>query len=1177
LVLEMLSKRPDDHPDQAAEVEKALAAIGSAIDERSTTASAKEGIDALTDHGFVGREAELGNIRSAADAAVSGRGSIITIAGDPGIGKTRLVTEGTAYADLRGANVVWGRSLDDPGAPAYWPWVQVIRSFVQERDEDSLLSDLGSGAADIASIVAEVRVRFPDLTEPPTLDPEQARFRLFDSVSNFIVNAARRDPLTIVLDDLHVADKPSLLLLQFLTTRLADAHVLLLCTYRDDELEANDALSETLGILSRGPGYQRMRLSGLSEPEVRALLENVSQQPVDDAEGRALLEAVYSESEGNPFFIEEIIRHLVESGRVYRSDDGVWTSDVTRISDLGIPRGIRDAIGRRIGRLPESSKETLEIAAVLGREFGLEQLARVTEGQRDVVAGRLSVAGDDILVPVESDVDRFRFAHAAVRDTLYEGLEADRRLQLHRQAGEALEELYADRIESHLGELTHHFVEAAPGGETEKAADYAWWAGERASAQHAYEDAAHHFEQALSLLQEGDEEPVPRCELLLGLGDAKWRTGDIDGAQEIFLRAAELARDSALDEAFARAALGFGGGVGGFGERDEIDGTLVDLLREALRMLPDRDNLMRVRVIGRLAVELAYLDAAKEERLELADRGVEMAERIGDPRVQLLALYSRQWSALGPEDPKTQLARADEILRLATAVEDREMDFRARHFRLNFLLQLGDVKSADREIEACRKLSKELRQPYYEWQVGIFDAMRALMTGRFGEAERISQEAFGIGQRSFPDLAMISFGAQLQQLKWATGGLGDLLEGGEALAAEYPGSAWPAAVAFLYAEAGEDEKARTQIDKLAAGGFAFRRDRNWTIAVTSLITAIDTLGYPEHAGTLYELIAPLADQFTVVLTGAGVIGSNELYVGLAARAMGRLDEAIDHFERAIKANARAGERLMTPRSQLSLARTLLQRDSDGDRDRAKEHIEAGLALAQEHGMQPHVEDLMGLKLEVEGIGPIDVETSIDVVADSIRTSRPDLTPAAAPDGTVTIMFSDIQDSTRLADRLGDRGWMELLQTHNALITRAVESHDGFTVKSQGDGFMLAFSSGRRAINCAIEIQRAFAALRESEPDRSVHVRIGMHTGEAIRDQDDFFGRNVILAARVAGEASGDEILTSSLLRELVSSTGDIAFGGSRDVELKGLPGTHTVCEVVWQPDEQAALTGSEVV
>ena len=274
----------------------------------------------------------------------------------------------------------------------------------------------------------------------------------------------------------------------------------------------------------------------------------------------------------------------------------------------------------------------LEVASVLGREFGLEHLVMVTGAEREVVADRLhQAAGGDIVAPVEGEADRFRFAHAAVHDTLYEDLAPGRRVELHRRAGEALEELHADRIESHLAELTHHFVEAAPGGEREKAADYAWWAGERASAQHAYEDAARHFEQALGLFESRLDEPVPRCELLLGLGDARWRSGDIGARRRSSWRPPSWpasapstmrlrARRSATEVASVAS-----------GEGDEVDGTLVDLLREALGRLPDRDSLVRVRVMGRLAVELSFVDAAKDERLELAEAAVEMAERIGDP------------------------------------------------------------------------------------------------------------------------------------------------------------------------------------------------------------------------------------------------------------------------------------------------------------------------------------------------------------------------------------------------------------------------------------------------------------------------------------------------------------------------------------------------------------------
>jgi class 3 adenylate cyclase len=279
---------------------------------------------------------------------------------------------------------------------------------------------------------------------------------------------------------------------------------------------------------------------------------------------------------------------------------------------------------------------------------------------------------------------------------------------------------------------------------------------------------------------------------------------------------------------------------------------------------------------------------------------------------------------------------------------------------------------------------------------------------------------------------------------------------------------------------------------------------------------------------------------------------------MAARAAGRVDEAIDHFASARKANERARERLLTPQLCCELARSLIERGLPGDLERAHAEIEHGLAIAQSRGMKRHVEKLLKLRLDAEGVGPITNEGSIFVVARSVRSDRPDLTRAAAPDGTVTIMFSDIQDSTVLTDRLGDNRWMELLGDHNAIVTSAVDSHGGYEVKAQGDGYMIAFDSGRRALKCAVDIQRNLARYRAAHPESPLHVRIGLHTGEVIRDQDDFFGRNVILAARIASSAAGDEILASSVVRELTISSGEVEFGEFREVELKGLSGLHRV-------------------
>jgi class 3 adenylate cyclase len=224
-------------------------------------------------------------------------------------------------------------------------------------------------------------------------------------------------------------------------------------------------------------------------------------------------------------------------------------------------------------------------------------------------------------------------------------------------------------------------------------------------------------------------------------------------------------------------------------------------------------------------------------------------------------------------------------------------------------------------------------------------------------------------------------------------------------------------------------------------------------------------------------------------------------------------------------------------------------------------------------MAKEVERLMGVRLEKRGLAGVDVMSSIDHVQVEVAQDKPDLSPVAAPDGTVTIMFSDIEDSTVLTDRLGDHRWMELLRYHDDLVRRQLAAHGGFEVKSQGDGFMLAFGSARSAIKCAAAIQRELEAHRASGAETPLRVRIGLHTGEVLRERDDFFGKNVVLAARIAGKATGNEILVSGLLRELVASAQEFEFGAERELELKGLPGTHRVFSVQWDksPVEMSAV------
>lgn len=1162
VVLKLLAKTPEERPDDAGDLRTALetlAAAGTVPDQAQRRD--EEALDRLGGGTLLGREAESRQLRAAFDEALAQRGRLVMVAGEAGMGKTRLASELQTYADLRGAQVLWGRCLEGEGAPAYWPWMQVIRSYVHDRDPVELASELGSGASDVAQIVSELRERIPDLPQPQPLDPEQARFRLLDSISTFLVNAARRRPLAIFLDDVHLADTPSLMLLQFIARQIGTARLFIVGTYRDDDPE-QAIPTDIHAALRRERGYSELRLRGLSKTHVKALLENALHQSLASPAEVALIEAVSKETEGNPYFVEETLRHLIDSGSLEESG-GRWIVTASDIESLGIAEGIRETVGRRLASLPEETRNLLITAAVIGREFDFGTLVRVSGTDAATAGDRVQDALRQAVIRT-SEVERgaYAFTHSATREALYDELAPTRRAALHEAIGTALEDRYGDRVESHLAELAHHFARAAQHRDAAKGAEYAWWAGERASQLYAYEEAAAHYTTALRLFDTLPDEPARRCELTLALGDARWRAGDTTGSNQTFLEAADIAQKLVLDQQFARAALGYGGGPGGFSVTDRADAKLMELLRTALDLLPPRDSLLRVRVMARLAVELANT-SDRDEPDRLSREAVQMAERIGDTKILQLAIYSRQWSITGPDGIEDGLAASDEIIRLARVARDRDMEFAGHHLRLIALMQLGDFKGVDHEIEACDRLAQELHQPNYLWWASVFRCMRALMQGRFEEADRLAQSALSLGQRWHDEVPMVVFGGQSFLIRWGEGKLDDLVDAGRHFADEY-GQAWRAAYVWLLTETGHMDEARQRFRELGGADFTtLRWNADWLTAMCGVSLAAVALEEREHANALYEMFLPYADFFTGFLAGSGCLGSNHAFVGFAAKAAGRLDEAIAHFERAHEKNTEAGAHFLTPRIYFEQARALLARGDNGDSRAARDAVDAGLASARALGMRAEVERLLTIRFEEQKLGAVDVQSSIEHVVISVEADHPDLSPVAAPDGTVTIMFSDIEDSTMLTERLGDTRWLALLQRHDGVIRRQLTAHGGFEVKAQGDGFMLAFGSGRTAIQCAIAIQTELASQREESPDLPLRVRIGLHTGEVLREHADFFGKNVILAARIAGQAKGNEILVSSLLHDLVTSVQVFDFRDERELELKGLAGKHRVFSVGW--------------
>jgi class 3 adenylate cyclase len=1233
LIMDLLAKAPEDRPQSATVVLERLQRISAAPVPATSSGQQAAGAEqrAAPESPFrypesaiptpqtgrlvwgrlAGRETELATVTRAVDTVLGGAGALLLVAGDAGIGKTRLAEEAAVYARLHGVQVLWGRCYEAEATLPYIPFVEAIRQYVQTRPSEALRQELGYGAADVARLVSAVRQRLPDLPAAMEAggqlsggDPAQDRYRLFESVTAFLLNAAAVAPIMLVLDDLHWADKPSLLLLQHVARRLAGSRLLILGTYRDVEVDRQHPLSEALMRLRRERSFERIALRGLTLEEMTALLASAAQQDLNNDADMPVVRALHRQSEGNPFFVEEIVRHLVETGRIFYRD-GRWTSNATTIADLEIPDGVREVIGRRLSRLSADCNRALVAAAVLGREFDFAVLGDVTameaEALLDVIEEALAA---HIIVEVRGRATAtYAFSHALMRQTLYDELSVPRRQRMHLRAAQTLAAAHAAHLEPHLGELAYHFFQAGPNGDMAQAVAYARRAAERALTLLAYEEAAGHYDIALQALdyQEAGEDTAQRssterqrCELLLALGEAQVRAGETRAANRSLLRAAGIARGlgaaegpAAMAELLARAALAYHGtGL----QAGEVDRELVGLLDETLAALDPADSSLRARVLARLAQELYYSDSAERSR-SLSREAVAMAERLGDPVVLATALRTRHTALRGPGSVHERLAVSTEILRLAESSGEPELVLRSRLRRLVDLLEQGDIEGADADIAVYAAEAESLRQPYYCWHTTILRAMRAAFDGRYAEAAALSDQARTLGRPGQTDLADAYHSVQLMAISFERGALAELVPPFTTLVKRYRAMpAWRSALALILAETGDIAAARCEFELLAAHDFTdLPADGNWLLSVAFLAQTCVILDDARRAALLYDLLLPCAHRNVVIARAIACYGSVSRLLGLLAMTMRRWQEAIRHFEQALAKNTAMGARPYVARTCHDYAGMLLIRGLPSDRPRAQALLDQALSIAEELGMRVVVERSLALRVQMQGIPATALTSSIDVVASAAQWQRPNLSSHAAPDGAVTIMFTDIEESSVLTEQLGDRRWLEVLRAHNAVVREHVAAHGGYEVKNQGDGFMVAFSSARQALHCAIGIQRALTpraplpmlgegvpklttvdsgsplpALGEGSGVRALQVRIGLHTGEAIREADDFFGRNVIVASRIAARARGGEIMVSALLKELTESAGEFAFDAGEDVELKGLTGTQRVYTVRWR-------------
>ncbi|MEE8370162.1 MAG: protein kinase, partial [Dehalococcoidia bacterium] len=503
LIMRLLAKAPEERPASAAEVATELGRIREtasqvASAEQPLVASGVVALQRVPWGRFVGRREEMSQLKAALESALSGRGSIVMLVGEPGIGKSRLAREFAVYAGLRGAEVLSGRCYESEASIPYLPFVQALRQHVQSRPEAELREELGDGAPEVAKFISEIRQRLPDIPEVPPMEDEADRLRVFDHIASFLRNAARANPIILFLDDLQWSDRPSLLLLQHLARGIAMDRIMILGCYSDVELKDSEALAEALAALRREQFFQRVLVRGLPQEDVIALVKTLGEQEVPEE----FVSAIYRETEGNPLFVEEILKHLVEEGKLVL-EGGQWVSSTGGVPQLDIPEGIRDIVRRRLSRLSEECRGILTLVSAMPAGFTFELLREVSGEDEDRLLDLLEEALRVQAVRErkgEASGSAYELAHTALRHTLYSELSAPRRVRLHRQIGDAMERLYAANLEPHLAELAYHFSHAAPEGDVDKAIDYARRAGERAAALFAHEEAGRMYRMALRAL-----------------------------------------------------------------------------------------------------------------------------------------------------------------------------------------------------------------------------------------------------------------------------------------------------------------------------------------------------------------------------------------------------------------------------------------------------------------------------------------------------------------------------------------------------------------------------------------------------------------------------------------------------------------------------------------------------
>ncbi|HEY91003.1 MAG TPA: protein kinase [Dehalococcoidia bacterium] len=948
LIMQLLEKDPEKRPASAADVLKILETIDLQNISRTLTEEAPT-IDRgpLYRRTFVGRDTELKLLQSAFDGAASGQGALMMVVGEPGIGKTAICEQLTTYATIRGGKCLTGHCYEEGSLSLpYLAFVEAMRSYVLDRSTRDLRKELGTGAADVARIVSEVREKLkvePRLPE----SPEEERYRLMQAVTGFLANAARVQPLLIILEDLHDADKGTLEMLTHVSRNLGGARLLIVGTYRDVEVDRTHPLSASLAELRRVARFDRIRLRGLNPDEVQRMVSAITGMETT----WSFAEAVHRQTEGNPLFVQEVLRYLKEGG-IFTGDYGSWQQATQTPIEMAIPEGLRDVIGRRLSLLSEECNRILSVASVIGREFRLDVLQKVTDAPEDELFAALEEAKGAAVVEERSAMGAavtYHFAHAFFKQTLYEEIIAPRRIRLHQQVAQVMEKVYTKRLEDHATELAEHFSYSPELGDLAKAVSYGAMAAQRAAAVYAWGEAIRLLEQAIKVQDVLDaDDKEKRCDLLGFLGDVLSASGQPRRALDVELpeafSLAEAIGDSRRASLICRRARGALTSYWTSLPRDQGTAEIAQWAERA-------DRYAQPETVDRAWADMylglvSCLKGDAKKGIILLKQAIDLARRLGNP--QTLWGVSPFWmsNAQAPQHQEEVLRLAKELGAQWRAGGIRVPDpYMALQYTGNTFLTWGQRQRAEEAWREHRNVSERRGNPVNLIVSMALDGVLATLDGRLEDsveiANRIQARCDEMGLPEYaPNHVAMTAGRALSYL-----GRDEI----PVRASDDPVKYFTDALRFAYlgqkAEAVEILKALV----LQRPGFGSADDETPELADAVLLEAAVLVEYQEATELLLSRLAGSGMRISSFFPAC--IGR---HLGAAAVMLGRPEDGRKYYQDALKVATGMRFRPEIAIIRLQFAELLLKHYPDEKTD-ALEHLDFAISEFREMKMQPALE------------------------------------------------------------------------------------------------------------------------------------------------------------------------------------------------------------------------------